>query len=68
MDRCCITGHEIPDLMHTFVTCNGIKDLYREVEGMIGNVFNVSIKAEEMETLSLMDRNLMKMRLCCGLR
>ena len=26
---------EIPDLMHTFVTCDGIKDFYREGEIMI---------------------------------
>ena len=54
---------EIPDLMHTFVTCNGVKDLYREVIRIMEKVFKVSIKAEEMVALSFMERNLMKMRL-----
>ena len=54
---------EIPDLLHTFVTCDGVKDLYGEVVRIIEKVFNVSIKAEEMITMSFMDRNIMKMRL-----
>ena len=54
---------DLPDLMHTFVTCNGIKELFSEVVRIIEEVFNISIKAEEMVTLSFMDRSIMKMRL-----
>ena len=54
---------DIPDVMHTFVTCKGIEEGYTEVIEVIKNFFNVSVKAEEMVTLSFMERNLLKMRL-----
>ena len=49
--------------MHTFITCKGIEEWYREVVKIIEKIFNISIKDEEMVTLSFMDRNLRKMRL-----
>ena len=40
---------DIPDLMHTLITCKGIKECYREVVKVIEKIFNISIKAEEMD-------------------
>ena len=47
----------IPDVMHTFVQCNGIIDQYNDIKNILQQILDCDVQDREVITLSFTHRN-----------